>query len=130
MGTANWESKLIGLHCDGASVNMGIKSGLNGLLTEAMPWITFFWCLAHRLELAITDALKNSLFSQIDEMLLRIYYLYEKAPKKCRELDEIVDELKHCLEPSDLPVEGGNRRTSSMWHSFHCSQSCSTWKGC
>ena len=108
-GIANWESKLIGVGCDGASVNMGIRSGLNGLLTEAMPWITFFWCLAHRLELAITDALKNSLFSQIDEMLLRIYYLYEKAPKKCRELNEIVDELKHCLEPSDLPVEGGNR---------------------
>ena len=55
-----------------------------------------FWCLAHRLELAIKDALKSSLFSQIDEPLLRIYYLYEKAPKKCRELDRIVEELKEC----------------------------------
>lgn len=42
-------------------------------------------------------------------MLPRVYYLYEKAPKKCRELNQIEDELKHCLEPSDLPVEGGNK---------------------
>ena len=45
-----------------------------------MPWIVVFWCMAHRLELAI-DALKSGLLSQIDELLLRIYYLYEKAPK-------------------------------------------------
>lgn len=42
LGVSNWESKLIGVGCDGASVNMGIRSGLKGLLTEAMPWITVF----------------------------------------------------------------------------------------
>ena len=88
---------------------MGTRSGLKGLLKEAMPWITVFWCLAHRLELALTDALKNTLFSQVDDMLLRVYYLYEKSPKKCLELNEVVNELKQCLEPTDLPVEGGNR---------------------
>ena len=31
------------------------------------------------------DALKDTLFSSVDEMLLRVY-LYEKSPKKCREL--------------------------------------------
>ena len=31
MGIANWESKLIGMGCDGASVNMGTRAGLNSL---------------------------------------------------------------------------------------------------
>lgn len=45
-------------------------------------------------------------------MLLTMYYLYEKSAKKCAELDEIVSELKQCLESTDLPTEGGNR---SLW---------------
>ena len=34
--------------------------------------------------------------------------MYEKSPKKCRELQEIVDELTACLDPSELPLQGGN----------------------
>ena len=41
-------------------------------------------------------------------MLLRVYYWYEKAPKRCVELDEVVSELRQCLEPTDPPAEGGN----------------------
>lgn len=67
LAVANWEHKLIGMGCDGAS---GSASGLKGLLTEAMPWIVVFWCLAHRLELALKDALKNTFFAQVDDMLL------------------------------------------------------------
>ena len=55
------------------------------------------------------DALKQTFFARVDEMLLRAYYLYEKAPKKCVELDEVVSELRQCLDPTDLPIEGGNR---------------------
>ena len=108
VGVSDWESKLIGFGCDGANVNMGAR-GLRGFLQLSMPWIVVFWCLAHRLELALKDALKNTYFSQVDELLLRIYYLYEKSPKKCHELDDVVMELKHCLEPSEIPKEGGNR---------------------
>ena len=62
-----------------------------------------------RLELAIKDALKNTYFSTIDKLLLRMYYLYENSPKKCRQLQDIVDELKQCFDPSVVPSEGGNR---------------------
>ena len=55
------------------------------------------WCLAHRLELAIKDALKGTCFDLVDEMLLRLYYLYEKSPKKSRELEDITVVLKDCL---------------------------------
>ena len=72
------------------------------------------WCLAHRMELAIKDALTGTTFDAIDEMLLRLYYLYEKSPKKCRELEEIVSDLKQCLQFDD----GGTkpiRASGSRW---------------
>ena len=94
VGVSNWESKLIGVGYDGANVNMGTTGGLKGLLRETMPWVVVFWCLAHRLELALKDALRQIFFVQVDEMLLRAYYLYEKAPKKCVELDEVVSALR------------------------------------
>ena len=93
----NWKDKLVGFGCDGANVNIG-ANGLRGFLEEHAPWIVMFWCLAHRLELSLQDALKSTLFSTIDEMLLHLYFLYEKSPKKCRDLDEIVQSLKECLE--------------------------------
>lgn len=69
--------------------------------------------LVHRLELALKDALKATLFTAIDEMLLRVYYLYKYSPKKCHELDEVIGALRLCLEPVELPNKGGNRPTHS-----------------
>ena len=63
------------------------------------------WCLAHRLELSIKDALKGTWFNDIDNMLLRLYYLYEKSPKKSRELEEIVRDLRECLVFDDAGVK-------------------------
>ena len=50
-----------------------------------MPWIAFVWCMAHRLELAIQDALKDAFFDEVDDMILRIFNLYQ-SPKKLGEL--------------------------------------------
>ena len=38
-------------------------------------------CSAHCAELAVKDALKGTCFNLIDEMLLRLYYIYEKSQK-------------------------------------------------
>ena len=65
--------------------------------------------LIHRLELALKDALKATLFHEIDEMLMQIYYLYIKSPKKCRKLDDVITEMKACFEESKFATEGGNR---------------------
>ena len=74
------------------------------------------WCLAHRLELAIKDALKGSFFDLIDEMLLRLYYFYEKSLKKCRQLEDITDQLKECLS-MDSACKGKRpiRASGSRW---------------
>ena len=61
------------------------------------------WCYAHRLELACKDSLSSQLFKEIDEMLLKLYYLYAKCLKKCRELAGIVSDLKEVFE---LPKGG------------------------
>ena len=55
------------------------------------------------------DALKVTIFTDIDEMLMHVYYLYIKSPKKCRELDDVVIKLQACFEESEFSVEGGNR---------------------
>ena len=38
--------------------------------------------VAHRLKLALKDAFKGTAFNDIEELLLRLYYLYKKSPKK------------------------------------------------
>ena len=62
MGATDWEKKLIGFGCDGANVNIGERA-LKGLLKEVVPWVVVFWCLAHRLELSLKDALKQTFFT-------------------------------------------------------------------
>ena len=49
-------------------------------MKEEMPWIAFVWCMAQRLELAIQDALKDIFSDKVDDMILRIFYLYQKSP--------------------------------------------------
>ena len=69
-------SKLVGIGSDGAATN-------KGLIEAELNWVFWMWCLARRLELAVKDALKGTAFGAIDDMLLKLYYLYEKSPKKC-----------------------------------------------
>ena len=59
--------------------------------------------------MAIKDTLKSTYFDSVDELLLRLYYLYDKSPKKLRQLEEMVASLKECLDPSELPHKGGQR---------------------
>jgi len=108
MGVTDWETKLIGFGCDGTNANIGGHGG-EGSFEGGCAVGAFFWCLAHCLELSLKDALKNTFFAAIDELLLQVYYMYENSPKKCRELEVVIEELKTCLEPTDLPTTGGSR---------------------
>ena len=47
--------------------------------------------------------------SSVDEMLLRVYFWYEKSPKKCRELETIIEELQACFTPVEFPKTGGHK---------------------
>ena len=105
--------RLVGIGSDGASANIA-RGGLKGLVQSQCEWVFWMWCLAHRLELAVKDALKGTTFDVVDDMLLKLYYIYEKAPKKCRELEEIVSDLKECItidEGGIKPI----RASGSRW---------------
>ena len=54
--------------------------------------------MAHRLELSLKDALNNTPLKDIDEILVGVYnYVYEKSPKKCQELEGVIQKLKACV---------------------------------
>ena len=103
---------LVGGGTDGASVNVAQQNGMRGMMQRAHPWLVWAWCYAHRLELASKNALTSKL-KDIEEMLLRLYYLYQKSPKKTRELGEIVQDLKEVFEfpkGGDTPVHSQGSR--------------------
>lgn len=50
------------------------------------------------------DALQGTAFDFIDEMLLHLYYIYEKSPKQSRELEELIVDLRGCLSFDDVGV--------------------------
>ena len=105
--------KLVGIGTDGASANIA-ANGLKGLVEHHLSWMFWMWCLAHRLELAVKDALKGTAFDAMDEFLLRLYYLYEKSPKKYRELEDVIIDLKECLDFDDAGVKLV-RSSGSRW---------------
>ena len=112
-------SKLVGIWSDGAAANIA-RGGLKGLVEAELDWVFWMWCLAHRLELAVKDALKGTAFDANDDMLLKLYYLYEKSPKKCRELEEVISDMKNCITFNDVgsrPV----RVSGSRWVSHKLS---------
>ncbi|KAL5466909.1 hypothetical protein EMCRGX_G031068 [Ephydatia muelleri] len=68
-----------------------------------------------RLELACKDALCSDLFTVIDEMLLRLYYIYEKSPQICRELTDIADDLKECTQRYCETEDGSVYKPGKTW---------------
>ena len=79
-----FKNHIVALGADGAIVNSGKISGVWAIMKEEMSWIVFVWCMTHRLELAIQSALRDTFFDEVAGMNLRIFYLYQKSPKKPR----------------------------------------------
>ena len=80
--------KSVLLASDGAAVNTRLKNGLIKLIWDDRPWVGFVWCLAHRLELGIKDALSDWI-KPVEGNLQYLYYMYEKFSKKPVELKEL-----------------------------------------
>ena len=105
---------LIGLGGDGCSTNRGQTSGVQALFKKEFPWSVFSWCVAHRLELALKDALSNTYFKEVDELLLRLYYLYENSPKRLRGLYELHTAYKQTFVFEEGSVKP-KRATGTRW---------------
>ena len=87
------EHKLGAFGCDGTNANIA-DGGLKGHLVWRFLSILVMWCLSHRVELAVKGGLKTTYFEVIDNLLLKMYYLYENSPKKCQELQDVVESLR------------------------------------
>ena len=62
--TFSTKAGLIGAGADGASVNFGVHRGMITQIRNDVPWLVGVHCIAHRLELAVKDALKDSFLTK------------------------------------------------------------------
>lgn len=111
-GLPDYKQRLVGFCSDGASVMMGERRGVVRLLKDQgnAPWILPVWCFAHRLELAIKDAFKNTYMDTVIDVLQLIYYYYKGSAKRNKEAQDIADLMdEHFLKPSLASKANGTR---------------------
>ena len=79
-------------------------------LWEQFLWLVFIWCITHQLELALSDTISITEFADVNEMLLRIYYLYKRASQKLSQLREMHEIYKQTLgfEIGDCKLKKAN----------------------
>uniref|UniRef100_A0A3P9I7V3 DUF4371 domain-containing protein n=1 Tax=Oryzias latipes TaxID=8090 RepID=A0A3P9I7V3_ORYLA len=103
---------LIGFCSDGASVMLGVKSGVGKLLKDDFPSIVLWHCLNHRLELAVDQALdKTGGTKDFQAFLDSLYSLYSQSPKNMRELSE-------CAHNLHIWVASSWRAVNAVWQSY------------
>lgn len=114
----------VGLATDGASVMLGKKAGVAKLLTDKYPNLIAWHCIAHRLELAVNDTIKevsgtNNFKSFID----KLYTVYSCSPKNKVELRQCATALEVQLltigKVLDTRWVASSLRTvHAVWESF------------
>uniref|UniRef100_A0A3P8U5N6 DUF4371 domain-containing protein n=1 Tax=Amphiprion percula TaxID=161767 RepID=A0A3P8U5N6_AMPPE len=115
---------LIGFCSDGASVMLGVKSGVRKLLKDDFPSIVLWHCLNHRLELAVDQALdKTGGTKDFHAFLDSLYALYSQSPKNTRELSECAHNLHITLRRIGKVftvrwVASSWRAVSAVWQSY------------
>ena len=80
---------MLALSIDGARVNVGVHRGVATQLIIQASWLQVIHCLNHRVELALKDAFTTIHLKNIEEMLLKFYYLYQKSRNRLKELREL-----------------------------------------
>ena len=73
---------LVGMASDGASVLSGKNAGVQALLTkEVNCHMVYIWCISHRLELSLKDALKQRCkqFKDLNDFLKSLYLFHTNS---------------------------------------------------
>lgn len=66
---------------NGVSVNVGEHDSVRGQMQCGLPLLYWLWCSAYQTELPCKNAFSSPLFTALQEMLLCLYYIYEKLLK-------------------------------------------------
>lgn len=79
---SEFNSKMVSVACDGASVMLGVKAGVAALLKKEQPCLIPVHCMAHRLELALKDSVKAIKLYQktVSVLAMGLYYFYHNSP--------------------------------------------------
>ena len=79
----DYQTKLIGMTTDGASVNTGIRNGLVIRMERdgGRSWLVKIHCANHRIELAVKDAVNDSTLSEIDILYQLIFSIMKNSGK-------------------------------------------------
>eukprot|EP00063_Salmo_salar_P020903 XP_013995738.1 PREDICTED: zinc finger protein 862-like [Salmo salar] len=76
-----WRSKLVALGTDGAAVMTGAKNGVVSRLKGDRAYIIGIHCMAHRLQLTFSDAIRsNVMFQKVEDLLSGLYTFYHTSP--------------------------------------------------
>ena len=103
----NYETNLVSLTTDGASVNTERISGLMTRFALEREWLVQIHCIDHRVKLAIKDALKETKFKVIDDFYQSNFNLLTNSGKIKSEL-RIASEAQG-IQHYSLPKMSGTR---------------------
>lgn len=85
---------LIGFCSDGAHVMLGKNSGVAARLKKDFPNVLVWHCMAHRVQLALDDAIKEiNGINVLQKFLDNLYAFYHRSPKRQAELSCIADSI-------------------------------------
>ena len=105
---SEWKFKLVGICADGATVNMGVRTGAAKRMQDEVPHLIPVHCCAHRVELAVkTVSTDVDYFKSLEATLVELYKLYHKSPLCWNGLQQVGQVLDaRVLKPVNL---GGTR---------------------
>lgn len=115
---------LVSLACDGAAVMLGCKKGVKKLISERFPSIVVWHCANHRLELSVSDAVKEtSGINRFKSFIDRLYVIYHASAKNNRELRSCAELLGNELLKigrilSTRWVSSSVRTVLAVWNNF------------
>lgn len=109
---------------DGASNMLGRKSGVSTLLKKDFPNIISWHCCNHRLELAVSDTLKEvSGINHFQSFIEKLYSVYHMSPKNTSELQECAASLVQQLFTISKIftirwVASSQRTVKAVWNNY------------
>ena len=89
------------------------------LLKEKDPLIRMIHCFNHPVEAPLKNLFRTTSFKEVDSMLCKLYYLYQKNPKRLSEFRELFKAYYKTLpKPSKVTGIHHNYRTMELFLTF------------